>query len=137
MSSNSISIFLGAKFKTLLIHKLYWRSQHSMGQGPGGQKFVTLVQFYKLSMFPCFIVSDANYDSITHNSNSLLIWPLPRCNEDPDCRNPRGFRIAIYYVFNLKNLILETSRLNTKHRSVIPKFWILVKIYDINCSFDC
>ena len=24
----------------------------------------------------------------------LLIWPLPRCNEDPDCRNPRGFRIA-------------------------------------------
>ena len=70
-----------------------------MGQGPGGQKFakfVTLVQFYKLSMFPCFIVSDANYDSITCNSNPLLIWPLPRCNEDPDCRNPCGFRTAIY-----------------------------------------
>ena len=67
-----------------------------MGQGPGGvkfAKFVTLAQFYKLSMFPCFIVSDANYDSITCNSNRLL-WPLPRCNEDPDCRNPRGFRIA-------------------------------------------
>ena len=70
-----------------------------MGQGPGGgqkyAKFVTLVQFYKLSMFPCFIVSDANYDSITCNSNPLLIRPLPRCNEDPDCRNPCGFRIAI------------------------------------------
>ena len=70
-----------------------------MGQGPGGQKFakfVTLVQFYKLSMFPSFIVSDANYESITCNSNRLLIWPLPRCNEDPDCRNPRGFRILEY-----------------------------------------
>ena len=44
-------------------------------------------------MFPCLIVSDANYDSITCNSD--LLWPLPRCNEDPDCRNPRGFRIAI------------------------------------------
>ena len=94
MSSNSISIFLGAKFKTLLIHELYWRSQHSMGQGPGGQKFVTLVQFHKLSMFPSFIVSDANYDSLTCNSNPVLIWPLSRCNEDPDCRNPCGFRIA-------------------------------------------
>ena len=34
--------------------------------GPGGgqkfAKFVTLVQFYKLSMFPCFIVSDAKYN---------------------------------------------------------------------------
>ena len=46
-------------------------------------------------MFPCFIVSDANYDSITCNSNPRLIWPPPRCNEDPDCRNPRGFRIAM------------------------------------------
>ena len=74
-----------------------------MGQGPGGQKFakfVTLVQFYKFPMFPCFIVSDANCDSITFNSNSLLIWPLPRCNEDPDCRNPRGFRIAHYNTTN-------------------------------------
>ena len=51
-------------------------------------------------MFPCFIVSDANCDSITFNSNSLLIWPLPRCNEDPDCRNPRGFRIAHYNTTN-------------------------------------
>ena len=69
-----------------------------MGQGPGGQKFakfVTLEQLYELSMFPCFIVSDANYDSITCNSNSVL-WPIPRCNEDPDFRNPRGFKIAIY-----------------------------------------
>ena len=68
-----------------------------MGQGPGGQKFakfVTLAQFYQLSMFPCFNVLDANYDSITCSSNPLLIRPLPRCNEDPDCRNPRGFRIA-------------------------------------------
>ena len=24
-------------------------------------KFVTLVQFYELSMFPCFIISDAYY----------------------------------------------------------------------------
>ena len=47
-------------------------------------------------MFPCFIVPDANYDSITCNSNPVQIWPLPRCNEDPDCRNPRGFRIATY-----------------------------------------
>ena len=78
-----------------------------MGQGPGGgqkfAKFVTLVQFYKLSMFPSFIVSDANYDSITCNSNRSLIWPLPRCNEDPDCRNPRGFRTANYlYVSYVK-----------------------------------
>ena len=67
-------------------------------RGRGGwkfAKFVTLVQFYKLSMFPCFIVSDANYDSITCNSSSLL-WPLPRFNEDPDCGNPRGFRIVTY-----------------------------------------
>ena len=67
------------------------------GPGAGGgqkfAKFVTLVQFNELSMFPCFIVSDATYDSMTCNSNSLLIWPLPTCNEDPDCRNPRGFRI--------------------------------------------
>ena len=67
---------------------------HKGGGGKNLKKFVTLVQFNKLSMFPCFIVSDANYDSITCNSNRLLIWPLPRCNEDPDCRNPRGFRIA-------------------------------------------
>ena len=46
-------------------------------------------------MFPCFIISDANYHSITCNSNSLILLP-PRCNEDPVCRNPRGFRIAIY-----------------------------------------
>ena len=68
-----------------------------MGQGSGGgefAKFVTLVQFYELSMFPCLIVSDTNYDSITCNSD--LVWPLPRFNEDPDCRNPRGFRIAMY-----------------------------------------
>ena len=68
-----------------------------MGQGPGGgkfAKFVTLVQFYELSIFPCLIVSDANCYFIACNSNSLLIWPLPRCNEDRDCRNPRGFRIA-------------------------------------------
>ena len=50
-------------------------------------------QIYKLSMFPCIIVSDANYDSFTSDSNSLL-KPLPRCDEDPDCRNPRGFTIA-------------------------------------------
>ena len=69
-----------------------------MDQGPGGgqkfAKFVTLEQLYELSMFPSFIVSDANYDFITCNSSSLLL-PLPRCNENPDCRNPRGFRIAI------------------------------------------
>ena len=60
---------------------------------------------------PCFIVSDANYESITCNSNPLLIWPLPRCNEDPDCRNPCGFRIAMYlmyyplhYTFDLKTM---------------------------------
>ena len=68
------------------------------GPGAGGHKFakhVTIVQFYELSMFPWFIVSNTKlkYDSITCNSDSLL-WPPPRCNEDPDCRNPRGFRIA-------------------------------------------
>ena len=37
-----------------------------MGQ-EGGEfiKFVTLLQFYKLSMFPYFVVLDTNYDSIT------------------------------------------------------------------------
>ena len=57
-------------------------------------------------MFPCFIVLDANYDSMTFNSNALLIWPLPRCNEDPDCRNPRGFRIATY----IHTVVTETSK---------------------------
>ena len=55
----------------------------------GGQKFtkfVELVQVYKLSMFPCFIISDAYY-LITCLLNSIL-WPSPRCNEDPVCRNP-------------------------------------------------
>ena len=69
------------------------------GRGGGFAKFVTLGQFNELSMFPCFIVSDANYDSMTCNSNPLLIWPLPRCNEDPDCRNPRGFRIANIFIY--------------------------------------
>ena len=53
-------------------------------------------------MFPSFIVSDANYDSITCNSD--LLWPLPRCNEDPDCRNPRGFRIAILKYTDMNDL---------------------------------
>ena len=65
-----------------------------MGRG-GGEfiKFVTLVQFYKLSTYQRIIILDANYDFIACKSYSLL-WPFPRCNEDPDCRNPRGFRIA-------------------------------------------
>ena len=33
---SSVFIFLDVKFKTFLVHKLYLRSQHSMGQGPGG-----------------------------------------------------------------------------------------------------
>ena len=33
--------------------------------GGGFIKFVTLLQFYKLSMFPYFVVLDTNYDSIT------------------------------------------------------------------------
>ena len=36
-----------------------------MGRGGGFIKFVTLLQFYKLSMFPYFVVLDTNYDSIT------------------------------------------------------------------------
>ena len=68
-----------------------------MCQG-GGQlftKFATLIQFYKSPMFPRFIILDANYYLITCKSSSLL-WPFLRRNEDPDCRNPRGFRIATY-----------------------------------------
>ena len=54
-----------------------------MGQGPGGggggfAKFVTLVQFYELLMFPCFIVSGANYDFIICNSNPLHSTNLAR-----------------------------------------------------------
>ena len=59
----------------------------SMGWG-GGQKFTkfaTLVQFYKLSMFPCFIISDA-YCLVNCKLNSVL-WPSLRCNEYPVCRN--------------------------------------------------
>ena len=59
----------------------------------GDTKFVTLSQFYQLLMFPCFIISNANYYFTACESNSLL-WPFPRCNGDPDCRNPRGFRIV-------------------------------------------
>ena len=47
-----------------------------MGQG-GGQKFikfVTLLQFYRLSMFPCFVVSDASYDSITSLLATRIIY---------------------------------------------------------------
>ena len=48
-----------------------------MGQGGGGQKFikfVTLLQFYKLSMFPYFVVSDTNYDSITSLLATRIIY---------------------------------------------------------------
>ena len=83
------------------------------GPEAGGEqrfaKFVTLVQFYELSMFPWFIVSDANYHSITCDSNPLL-WPIPRCNEDPDCRNPRGFRIATYIHTYIHTRVTETSK---------------------------
>ena len=68
-------------------------------------------------MFPYFIVSDANYHSITCNSNSL-IWPLPRCNEDPDCRYPRGFRIA-------KNMI-EDVPINFIHPPMLMLMYILM-----------
>ena len=86
-------------YRTVQVSQIILEVEAFDGSGAGGgefAKFVTLVQFYKLSMFPipCFIVSDANYDSMTCNSNPLLIWPPPRCNEDPDCRNPCGFRIV-------------------------------------------
>ena len=88
-----------------------------MGQGLGA-KFFKLVPFYKLSMFPGFIILDAHQYFITCKSNSLL-RPFPRCNEDPVCRNPRGFRITKYMsVFELKVLVtvnlkstLQTSKL--------------------------
>ena len=75
-------------------------------------------------MFPYFVVSDTNYDSITCNSNPLL-WLLPRCNEDPDCRNPRGFRI-VWALARAPDLHSDTYQLetssknNTKHIKEVP-----------------
>ena len=51
---SSISILLGVKFKTLLIHKLYWRSQHSMGQGPGGKNLQNLSHLYSSMNYRSF-----------------------------------------------------------------------------------
>ena len=88
-----------------------------VGSGMGRQKFMkyfTLSHLnssivYRLSMFPCIIISDANYFSITCNSN-YLFWPLPRCNEDPDCRNPRGFRKPIKYKGMVRTFHLFITR---------------------------
>ena len=50
---------------------------HSIQWVRGGQKFikfVTLFQFYELSMFPYFVVSDTNYDSITSLLATRIIY---------------------------------------------------------------
>ena len=39
------------------------------------------------------VQSSISYRTLTFKLITLL-WPFPRCNEDPDCRNPRSFRIA-------------------------------------------
>ena len=71
-------------------------SNHRVRRG-GFTKFAPLVQFSKLSIFPCFIISDANHHLITYNS-FFLLWPFSRCNKDPVCRNPCcfTFRMAAY-----------------------------------------
>ena len=61
-------------------------------------------------MFPSFIISDANFFFITCNSN-YLFWSLLRCNEDPDCHNPRGFRIPyVLYILERPIYIKVRSR---------------------------
>ena len=49
-----------------------------------------------------YIISDTYY-LITCKLNSVL-WPSPKCNEDPLCRNPRGFRVPIIQTLSTKHL---------------------------------
>ena len=66
-------------------------------RGRGGKNLQNLSHLYSSINYRCFHASSSRTLTMTLlctcNSSSLL-WPLPGCNEDPDCRNPRGFRIA-------------------------------------------
>ena len=109
-------MFAGAK--TGLIHEKYWEEIRTFG-GPGSgsqkfSKFVTLAQFYTLSMFRCFIISDA-YPFITCKLITLL-WACLRCNDDPVCRNTnlRNFRIAIHLgTFHLSMTVSNKQNLTS------------------------
>ena len=82
----------------------------------GGQKFakfVTLAQFYYLSIFfmlhhlgLTFSHSVANIFLKNLDKRFKDIKPFPKCNEDPDCRNPRGFRIANYITTSVSLIVI-------------------------------
>ena len=88
---SSISIFLGAKFKTLLIHKLYWRSQHSMGQGPGGKNLQNLSHLHSSINYRCFHASSSRTLTMT----LLLATRVPYFNP---FRGVMKIRIAVTFV---------------------------------------
>ena len=77
-----------------------------------------LSHLYSSINYRCFHASSsrtyANYDSITCNADTLLIWLLPRCYEDPDCRNPRGFRIATYISGSTALLVITFTNMATQ-----------------------
>ena len=81
-------------------------------------KFVTLVQFYKLSMFPYFVVLDTNYDSITSLLATQILYFGP-------LRGVMKIRIAVTLVVLGLLIIKEQLKFDPLTRGDImnSKFW--------------
>ena len=74
-------------FLTNNIEKKSWLS---MGRGEGG-KSKNLTRCFNFMHYRFFHASSSR----THTCKLItLLWPFPRCNEDPVCRNPCVYRIA-------------------------------------------
>ena len=49
---------------------------------------------------------------------------LPRCNEDPDCCNPRGFRIAIYHTVFVRGFATTSVATHLTLTYGFPHIWV-------------